>query len=309
MSNSLNIDVLVSAKIEYTNQLVHLLSPHIYTIIKNIFNESQLKKKKREISLRNFQISLKQIPNWNTITIDNHINNIKQNIPYLLDLITAIFISHIKILASVRLKDTDKSVQVKVPNLDFFLHKIIITIAEKIYYDPHIILDSKKNIIIIIQDIIQDSIRNQIPLDKILNEYLEGVFNNETEVENAISLKAMESSQYGSIENNFNNNNNINNTMESRDNDSDDDESIESEESDHISVSNDEMKHIIPTRPIKNESTDISEIKNEEVKKPKILFSDAKLKAPIIKDNSDDNDENTDDDEEIDDDESVSDEN
>ena len=83
MSNSLNIDVLVSAKNEYTNQLVHLLSPHIYTIIKNIYHESQLKKKKRNVSLRSFQISLKQIPNWNTITIDNHINSIKKNIPYL----------------------------------------------------------------------------------------------------------------------------------------------------------------------------------------------------------------------------------
>ena len=184
------------------------------------------------------------------------------------------------------------------------MHKIIITIAEKIYYDPNIILDTKKYNIII-QDIIQDSIRNQIPLDKILNEYLEGVFNKETEVENAISLKAMESTQYGSLNNNFNNNNldtKLNNPDDESDNESNS-ESDESDESDHISVTNDEYKHIIPTRPIKGETL---ETNNEPLKKSKILFSDAKQKVPVINDNSDDN---TDEDEEIEEDETVSDEN
>ena len=274
MSNSLNIDVLVSAKHEYTNQLVHLLSPRIYVIIKNVYNESQIKKKKRSISLRNFQICLKQIPNWNSITIDNHINSIKQNIPYLLDLITAIFISHIKILASVRLKDTDKSVQVKVPNLDFFLHKIIITIAEKIYYNPKIILESKENIILVIENIIEDSIRNQIPLDKILTEYLEGVFNKETEVENAISLKSLEESQYGSRDNNYNNFKKFEPTVPEdglKDGPEEGSEEGSEESEDHLSVVDDECKHVIPTRPIPT-------MLNNENKEKKILFGDAKPK-------------------------------
>ena len=145
MSETLNINVLVAAKEEYTKQLVYILSPEIYIVLKNIFNESQQMKKKRSISLRNYQILLKRIPVWNTILIEKHTKDMKSKIPYLLDLITAIFVSHVKILACVRLKADSKSIQVKVPNLDVFLHKIIITNAEKIYYNPEIISKKKRN--------------------------------------------------------------------------------------------------------------------------------------------------------------------
>ena len=176
MSETLNVNVLVAAKEEYTKQLVYILSPEIYTVILNVFNESQLLKKKRSISLRNFQLQLKKIPVWNTIIIEKNTENIKSKIPYLLDLITAIFVSHVKILACVRLKTDSKSIQVKVPNLDTFLHKIIITNAEKIYYNPDLILKKKEIVVSLISETIQETIRNQIPIDKILTEYLSGVF-------------------------------------------------------------------------------------------------------------------------------------
>jgi hypothetical protein len=279
MSNSLNIDVLVSAKNEYTNQLVYLLSPLIYNVLNDIFKESQLKKKKRSISLRNFQILLKEIPNWNNIIVEKYINPIKTNIPYLLDLITAIFISHIKILASVRLKNSDKSIQVKVPNLDLFLHKIIITNAEKIYYKPHIILADKEKIINEIQIIIQDSIRNQIPVDKILNEYLEGVFNKETEIDNSISLKSFEQSNFEK---------NIDSTefeklkeknseddeledKEFKDDESEDDE-LEDDESEEDEI--EELKQITTSKPIP--PTNPINIPNQ-FSNSKTLFSDAKV--------------------------------
>ena len=318
MSNSLNVEVLVSAKNEYTNQLVYLLSPEIYIIMMNIFNESQLKKKKRSISLRNFQLHLKSIPNWNNITVENNINPIKTKIPYLLDLITAIFISHIKVLSAVRLKDTDKPVQVKVPNLDIFLHKIIITIAEKIYPNPDIILRSKTEITRIIENIIEDSIRNQIPLDKILTEYLDGVFNNESE--NALSLKTIEGSS-------SNNNNNVESYNKSSESDSDlsfdDDDDEEEDNESHISINDEnELKQIIPTRPLfskktletqnisENEKIQNEQIQNEQIqdkkiqnlpelnkeKQSKVLFDDANSNTSEISSDSDDPDDLNDED-------------
>ena len=109
-----------------------------------------------------------------------------------MDLITAIFVSHVKILACVRLKADSKSIQVKVPNLDTFLHKIIITIAEKIYYNPDIILKKKEYVIEIISETIEETIRNQIPIDKILTEYLAGVFDDDTEAK-LLSTNPLES--------------------------------------------------------------------------------------------------------------------
>ena len=48
MSETLNINVLVSAKEEYTKQLVYILSPEIYKVLINIYNESQQMKKKKK---------------------------------------------------------------------------------------------------------------------------------------------------------------------------------------------------------------------------------------------------------------------
>ena len=56
MSETLNVNVLVAAKEEYTKQLIYILSPEIYEVILNVFKESQLLKKKRSISLKNFQL-------------------------------------------------------------------------------------------------------------------------------------------------------------------------------------------------------------------------------------------------------------
>ena len=269
MSETLNVNVLVAAKEEYTKQLVYILSPEIYSIILNVFNESQQLKKKRSISLRNFQLQLKKIPVWNTIIIEKNTENIKSKIPYLLDLITAIFVSHVKILACVKLKTDSKSIQVKVPNLDTFLHKIIITNAEKIYYNPELILKKKEIVISLISETIEETIRNQIPIDKILTEYLSGVFDeeeqqskNETTIDNKSKKEEIDS-----------------------DEESDGEES--GEESDEESIINQGDKNIFPSRPLppgqlnnetfNNEQNieDVeSKIPTQEIKN-RVLFSDA----------------------------------
>ena len=267
MSETLNVNVLVAAKEEYTKQLVYILSPEIYTVILNVFNESQQLKKKRSISLRNFQLQLKKIPVWNTIIIEKNTENIKSKIPYLLDLITAIFVSHVKILACVRLKTDSKSIQVKVPNLDTFLHKIIITNAEKIYYNPELILKKKEIVVSLISETIEETIRNQIPIDKILTEYLSGVFDedeqskndsiidNKSEVEEELEEELEEESD--------------------QDNESDDDNESDHDEPD---------KSVFPTRPLPpsqlnnyndtQNTEDESKIPTEEIKN-RVLFSDA----------------------------------
>ena len=286
MSETLNINVLVAAKEEYTKQLVYILSPEIYIVLKNIFNESQQMKKKRSISLRNYQILLKRIPVWNTILIEKHTKDMKSKIPYLLDLITAIFVSHVKILACVRLKADSKSIQVKVPNLDVFLHKIIITNAEKIYYNPEIISKKKEIVIEIISDTIEETIRNQIPIDKILTEYLAGVF------------------QEDSNENSNDNLPEINNNEEELE----ELEELEQESDSDESENNLDDKNIVPTRPLppiqlpnnleNGESTErpedkipTTEINVQQNNQQRVLFSDAIEKSVKEKDKLSSNDD------------------
>ena len=179
MSETLNVNVLVAAKDEYTKQLINTIKPGFYDIIKNIYTESQKNNIRRTLSYSNFQKELKGVPNWTSFKLEEKLHGINSKFPYLMDLVTAIFVSHVKILACVRLKSEDKSVKIKVPNLNTFLHKILIKCSECIYYNPEMIQDDKAKILEIIVTSINDTIANQIPIEYILNEYLSGVFDEE----------------------------------------------------------------------------------------------------------------------------------
>ena len=176
MTESLNVNVLVAAKEEYTKQLVYSLQPRMYEILKGIFLQSQSENKKKRISLSKFQIELKSVPNWTDYKLEEKIKKTKDSYPYLMELITAIFVSHVKILACVRLSADDKSIKIKVPNLNTFLHKIIINMCEQVYYNPSVIDEGKEKIYSLITTSINDTIGNQIPIQFILTEYLSGVF-------------------------------------------------------------------------------------------------------------------------------------
>ena len=287
MSENLNINVLVAAKEEYTKQLVYSLSPEIYTVILNVYKDSQKLKKKMSVSLRNFQFELKKIPTWNTIIIEKHTKDIKTKIPYLLNLITAIFVSHVKILACVRLHADSRNINVKVPDLNHFLHQIIIMNAEKIYYTPDIIQKKKEYVIMIISETIEETIRNQIPIDKILTEYLAGVFEDDNN-NKVISDKQLKNI-HSEIDDDSNSeiddeiqeleysNNDDNNDNDNNDNDNSDDENLSDEEFT-------EKKSIVPSRPLPqmqfNNKLNESNLNNEsgfpvsEIKN-RVLFSDA----------------------------------
>ena len=179
MAETLNVNVLVAAKDEYTSQFVTTIIPYLYKIIKEIYTESQRNNIRRIVSLSNFQLELKKSPYWATFKLEEILKDIKADLPYLMDLITAIFVSHVKILACVKLSSDNKSIKLKVPDLNTFLHKIIINICENCYYNPQIIHESKEAIVNIISNCIKETIVKQIPIDYILSEYLSGVFEEE----------------------------------------------------------------------------------------------------------------------------------
>ena len=181
MSETLNVNVIVAAKEEYTKQLITILQPEIYEIVKHIFKNSQKNNIRRSLSYSNFQKDLKQVPHWSNYTLEEYLQRINQKYPYLMDLITAIFVSHVKILACVRIKADNKSIKIKVPNLNNFLHKIVINISEQIYYSPESIDCSKEMFFSMISGSIVDAISNQVPIEYILNEYLSGAFDEEDE--------------------------------------------------------------------------------------------------------------------------------
>ena len=176
MSETLNVNVLVAAKEEYTKQLINCIQPSIYETLMSIFQDSQKNNIRLNISYSNFQKELKSVPHWADFKLEEKLNSLNRKFPYLMDLITAIFVSHVKILACVRLKTDDKSVKIKVPSLNSFLHKVIVSCCEQIYYDPQCIHNEKVIMFKLINESINETVANQIPIEYILNEYLSGAF-------------------------------------------------------------------------------------------------------------------------------------
>jgi hypothetical protein len=176
MSETLNVNVLVAAKEEYSKQLISCIQHGIYDILLSIFEDSQKNNVRLSLSYSNFQKELKSVPHWADFKLEEKLNYLNKKFPYLMDLITAIFVSHVKILACVRLTTDDKSVKIKVPSLNSFLHKIVVSCCEQIYYNPQCIHDEKIKMFKLINESINETIANQIPIEYILSEYLSGAF-------------------------------------------------------------------------------------------------------------------------------------
>ena len=73
MSETLNVNVIVAAKEEYTKQLITILQPEMYDILRNIFTSSQKNNIRRKISFSNFQKELKEVPRWSNYTLEEYL--------------------------------------------------------------------------------------------------------------------------------------------------------------------------------------------------------------------------------------------
>ena len=88
----LNVPIFAQAKVEYTNQLVDVLYPHMYDGVKSIYEESKVihRKKTSTPILLLFRELLEKVPIWNGEIIDSECSRIVSNssCDYIDDLIT-----------------------------------------------------------------------------------------------------------------------------------------------------------------------------------------------------------------------------
>ena len=184
MSDKLRMNVLVAARDEYSQQLINLILPHVRDLFQNLFDSIQNNKEiPSHKKFYKFQESLKGIPKWNAVQIEQETVKILKDIPYLLDLVTAVFVTNVKILACVRIGGKSKNLNVNIPSKENFIHKVIIECAESFYYDPLVfdtrgshntIQDKKIQMNKILDQSIRDSISKMLPISEILQEYLIG---------------------------------------------------------------------------------------------------------------------------------------
>jgi len=184
MDKKVDISVLVAARDEYIEQLKCIISPLLIQGFNSIYSDAmEITRGKRVIY--KFQELLKEIPNWNQTILQEESKRIKKKCPYIMDIVTAIFVSNVKILASIRLKGSNENIRVKIPTSDIFIHSIYIEAAQHIFYDPFLfyhhtnrsIQENKETVRKIIRSSIDETIRQMLPFDDILQEYLANALN------------------------------------------------------------------------------------------------------------------------------------
>jgi hypothetical protein len=182
-----NVSALHESKNEWGSRLVTILTPLIIDGYKSILEESVKLCKdngENEKYLMTFQNLISRIPKWNTQIIELERKRIceKSGCNYLEDLITCVHIIQLKILTSMRVGQKQKKIDINIPKLDDFIHKTYVNVARRVYKNVYLFeatippLQVQKNyreLEIIVQECILNTLRESIPVESILRAYMD----------------------------------------------------------------------------------------------------------------------------------------
>ena len=182
-----NVSSLHESKNEWGARLLTILTPLIIEGLKSIFEEAfKLCKDNNETDkyLMTFQNFLSRIPKWNPSVIEQEKKRIveKSACSYLEDLVTCVHIIQLKLLTAMRVGHKQKKIDINIPKLDDFIHKAYIGVARKVYKNVYLFelgippLQMQKHnreLEVIVQECILNTIRENIPIESILKAYMD----------------------------------------------------------------------------------------------------------------------------------------
>jgi hypothetical protein len=191
-----SVTSLYESKNEWASRLVNILTPLIQEGIRSIFDEAVklcVGNKEQDKYLMTFQNLLSRVPKWNPNIIKEETARIKERSTcgYLEDLITCVHIIHLKCMTVMRVGNKQKKVDIKIPQLADFIHKIYVNTARKVYSNVYIFergilpLHAQRNnreFEIIVKECIYNTIRDNIPVEELIKMYLEDTIEDVVEV-------------------------------------------------------------------------------------------------------------------------------
>jgi len=181
---------------EWCGRLVSIFTPLVIEGIQSIFNEAWeicLDTEEPGKYLMTFQNMLSAIPKWNTVTVEQERKRIvdRSGCGYLEDLITCVHIIQMKILTCIRVGNKQKKIDVSIPNIDTFLHKLYIHVARACYKNVYLfernisaltVQRNNRELECIVQECIMKTIRESIPTEEIIKAYMDEGVEQEEEV-------------------------------------------------------------------------------------------------------------------------------
>ena len=190
------ISNLHESRNEWCSRLVSVLTPVVVEGIRSIFNEAWkmcLDNDEASKYLMSFQNLLSRVPKWNNIIVDEERKRIieRSGCDYLEDLITCVHIIQLKVLTCIRVGNKQKKIDISIPKLDVFIHKVYIHVARKVYMNVYLFeknispLQVQKNnreLETIVQECILTTIRESVPTEAIIRAYMDENTEQEEEV-------------------------------------------------------------------------------------------------------------------------------
>ena len=191
-----SVSSLTESKNEWCARLLNILTPSVTQGLKSIFEEAvKLCKDNNENDkyLMTFQNFLTRVPKWNQTIIDTERDRIIESsgCTYLEDLITCVHIIQLKALTCVRVGSKQKKIDINIPSVSDFIHKIYIYIARKMYMNIYLFekniqpLQVQKNnreLELIVKECILNTIRDSVPVEHILRSYMDETEEQDVEV-------------------------------------------------------------------------------------------------------------------------------
>ena len=173
-SGKMNMGTIVEAKTEYTKQMINILQPIIYEALLVLYTSAV--QTDEDNVLGGFAEELKNVPKWNNDVIKSEDDRIQSQCAYFEDLLTAVVLSNVRILTSIRM-GAKKKVKISMPSTMNFVHQVYVNISKDILinlrmfdvtaYDG-VITNNISIVYDLIAKCIENTIRDILPLKEIL---------------------------------------------------------------------------------------------------------------------------------------------
>ena len=189
-----SVSTYSEARNEYLKQLATWLVPYMVQHYRGVWADS-VKIAGQQRAMVVFQEKCAEVPKWNQDMIDTNVSKLLENCrcDYLEELMAAVFIAHTKVLIAIRVSSKHKKLQITLPKLDHFIHRVFSECARSFWKAPYLFLDDQKpieqqkNLLqaeALCTEAIASAVRSLLPIKNILNEYLaEDVSVNEPVIE------------------------------------------------------------------------------------------------------------------------------
>lgn len=201
-----SITSLSESKNEWCARLVNIFTPAIISGLKSIFNEALtlcIDNEEDDKYLMTFQTFLSRVPKWNSTIIETERKRICEvsGCGYLEELITCVHIIQLKALSCVRVGQKQKKIDVNIPSVDDFVHKVYINVARKLYTNIYLfekniaplqIQKHNRELEIIIKECVMNTMRDTMPVESLLRAYMDETQEQDVEIKEEEIVKPVE---------------------------------------------------------------------------------------------------------------------